>query len=143
MQQGIKVHIILHISNDIVTHFTAIASYISNTSFTRVHLPGLAQFGLTWLDKNPRVNGQKTKLFQTELAGKNNQATWLYTVRFGSVCLMLYERKAMPQVRRCRTTAVSHLHAFLLNTELNNTLRDSATCWATQYHRSTGGEDCR
>ena len=53
------------------------------TSFTRARLPGLAQFGSTWLDKNSRVNGQKTKLFQTELAGKNNQATRLSTVRFG------------------------------------------------------------
>ena len=57
---------------------------VTYTSFTRARLPGLAQFGSTWLDKISRVNGQKTKLFQTELAGKNNQATRLSTVRFGS-----------------------------------------------------------
>ena len=65
-----------HINNQIPT------CTVTNTSFTRARLPGLAQFGSTWLDKNPRVNGQKTNLFQTELAGKNNQATRLRTAQF-------------------------------------------------------------
>ena len=66
-----------------IDHLTSI--FYTYTSFTRAHLPGLAQFGSTWLDKNPRVNSQKTKLFLIKLAGKNNQATQLRTVRFGSL----------------------------------------------------------
>ena len=63
--------------------------------FTRAHLPGLARISLEWHARSARMNREKTKPFQIKLALLDKTRLPVYA-KFGSLCLMLYERKAMP-----------------------------------------------